>query len=363
MFLGLDISRRDVATVLAQADGTVLMALRTPLPPQSDSLQAWKTALETAQETILRGSVERSRIQGVACALDAAIDANGVVERGALAEGWHGFDLPRALREGLGIQSAHAASRVWCQSLAEERFGALRGSSGNWLYLHVGVHLGAIAQQVNDSSANAASANAASANATSANATSANAASTDESRVNGRNAGATTGATSGSSTRSELAWGEICIERDGALGSSGRRGTLEAYCTHDNFLARAASYGITVQSATEVWAQAGSSFAARSLCDDYVKRLAQGVGIAVSLLQPARIVVGGSLPDALGETLLSPLRATLREFCELPSDFVLCGTQLAQDGAVWGSVALAMQSFAAPPLADKGRDKSSTRTL
>jgi len=348
MFLGLDISRRDVATVLAQADGTVLMALRTPLPPQSDSLQAWKTALETAQETILRGSVERSRVQGVACALDAAIDANGVVERGMLAEGWHGFDLPRALREGLGIQSAHAASRVWCQSLAEERFGALRGSSGNWLYLHVGAHLGAIAHQVNDSNTNAASANAASA---------------DESRVNGRNAGATTGATSGSSTRSELAWGEVCIERDGALGSSGRRGTLEAYCTHDNFLARAASYGITVQSATEVWAQAGSSFAARSLCDDYVKRLAQGVGIAVSLLQPGRIVVGGSLPDALGETLLSPLRATLREFCALPSDFVLRGTQLAQDGAVWGSVALAMQSFAAPSLADKGRDKSSTRTL
>jgi predicted NBD/HSP70 family sugar kinase len=343
MFLGLDISRRDVATVLAQADGTVLMALRTPLPPQSDSLQAWKTALETAQETILRGSVERSRIQGVACALDAAIDKNGVVERGMLAEGWHGFDLPRALREGLGIQAAHAASRVWCQSLAEERFGALRGSSENWLYLHVGAHLGAIAHQVNDSSANAASAN--------------------EWRVNGRNAGATTGAASGSSTRSELAWGEVCIERDGALGSSGRRGTLEAYCTHDNFLARAASYGITVQSAPEVWAQAGSSFAARSLCDDYVKRLAQGVGIAVSLLQPARIVVGGSLPDALGETLLSPLRATLREFCAPPSDFVLSGTQLAQDGAVWGSVALAMQLFASPSLADKGRDKSSTRTL
>ena len=354
MFLGLDISRRDVATVLAQADGTVLMALRTPLPPQSDSLQAWKTALETAQETILRGSVERSRIQGVACALDAAIDANGVVERGMLAEGWHGFDLPRALREGLGIQAAHAASRVWCQSLAEERFGALRGSSGNWLYLHVGAHLGAIAHQVNDASANATSANATSANATSANATSAN-----EWRVNG----ATIGATSGSSTRGELAWGEVCIERDGALGSSGRRGTLEAYCTHDNFLARAASYGITVQSATEVWAQAGSSFAARSLCDDYVKRLAQGVGIAVSLLQPGRIVVGGSLPDALGETLLSPLRATLREFCAPPSDFVLGGTQLAQDGAVWGSVALAMQSFASPSLADKGRDKSSTRTL
>lgn len=324
MFLGLDISRRDVATVLAQADGTVLMALRTPLPPQSDSLQAWKTALETAQETILRGSVERSRIQGVACALDAAIDKNGVVERGMLAEGWHGFDLPRALREGLGIQAAHAASRIWCQSLAEERFGALRGFSGNWLYLHVGAHLGAIAHQVNDASANVAS---------------------------------------GSSTRGELAWGEVCIERDGALGSSGRRGTLEAYCTHDNFLARAASYGITVQSATEVWAQAGSSFAARSLCDDYVKRLAQGVGIAVSLLQPGRIVVGGSLPDALGETLLSPLRATLREFCAPPSDFVLSGTQLAKDGAVWGSVALEMQSFASPSLADKGRDKSSTRTL
>lgn len=323
MFLGLDLSRRDVATVLAQADGTVLMALRTPLPPQSDSVQVWKTALETAQETILRGGVERSRIQGVACALDAAIDDLGVVERGALAEGWHGFDIPRALQESLGIQSAHAQSRVRCESLGEERFGALRGATQSWLYLHVGTHLGAVVCHA-----------------------------TNAISMNGQRASGQVDAAE-SSTRSELAWGEICIERDGALGSSGRRGTLEAYCTGDNFLARAAGYGITVQDATEVWAQANSGFAARSLCDDYLKRLAQGVGIAVSLLQPARIVVGGSLPDALGETLLSPLRTTLREFCAPPADLVLSGTQLKGDGAVWGSVALAMQSFTSP--LDKGR--------
>ena len=344
MFLGLDLSRRDVATVLAQADGTVVMALRTPLPPQSDSIQTWKTALETAQETILRASVERSRIQGVACALDAAIDDLGVVERGMLAEGWHGFDIPGALREGLGIQSARAQSRIWCQSLGEERFGGLRGTTQSWLYLHIGTYLGAVVHHADATSANATNANATNTNATNANGQRANRHDANVRRE--------------SSTRNELAWGEICIERDGALGSSGRRGTLEAYCAEDSFLARAAGYGITVQNASEVWAQANNSFAARSLCDDYVKRLAQGVGIAVSLLQPARIVVGGSLPDDLGETLLEPLRATLHEFCAPPAGLLISGTQLKGDGAVWGSVALAMQSFASP--LDKG--KSSTRS-
>ncbi len=250
--------------------------------------------MDTAQETLIRSQIERVQIKGVACALDAVFDANGIVQRGALGEGWHNFDIPRALQEALNIKQTRAASRIWCESLGEERFGAWRGFVGSWLYLHVGTRLGAVVHHAD------------------------------------------------SSTRNEIAWGDLCIERDGTLGSSGRRGTLEAYCTTDNFLARAAGYGITLQNAAEVWAQSASNFAARAVCDDFVRRLAQGIGNAVSLLQPQQVVLGGSLPDSLDETLLQPLRASLHEFCALPTDFVLRGTPLARDGAVLGAVALAM---------------------
>ncbi len=269
------------------------MALRTVLPPQSDSHQVWKLALETAQETLIRSQTERAQIEAAVCALDAKFDQNGVVQRSILAQGWHGFDMPQALRDGLNIRMARAASRIICESWGEERFGALR-EADNWLYLHVGETLGAVAKTA-------------------------------------------------SSTRYEPDWAEICVERDGALGSSGRRGTLEAYCTSGNFLARAASYGITVAGASEVWAQSDGNFAARSLCEDYVRRLAQGIGVAATLLCPTRIVVGGSLPETLGEKLLQPLHSSLREFCDVSPALTLTKTQLARDGAVWGSVALAMQ--------------------
>ena len=314
MFLGIDVSRRDVATILMQADGAVVLALRAPLPLNSDSVQTWKLAMETAQETLIRSQIERAQIKGAACALDAVFDANGIVQRGVLAEGWHDFDIPRALRETLSIRNTRAASRIWCESLAEGCFGVWRGFAGNALYLHVGARLGAVIR-TKSSTRNA----------------------NDESSSNESSSGAN------SVVQREIAWGELCIERDGALGSSGRRGTLEAYCTEDNFLARAAGYGITSQNAAEVWAQSGSGFAARSVCDDFVRRLAQGVGNAITLLQPLQIVLGGSLTNALGETLLAPLRSSLREFCDVPTDFVLQGTQLARDAAVLGAVALAME--------------------
>ena len=307
MFLGIDVSRHDVATILMQADGAVVLALRAPLPLNSDSVQTWKLAMETAQETLIRSQIERAQIKGAACALDATFDENGVVQRGALAEGWHDFDVSRALQETLSISKTRAASRIWCESLAEERFGAWRDFAGSGLYLHIGARLGAV-HRAPSSTRNAPS---------------------SSTRV--------------PMARREIAWGELCIERDGTLGSSGRRGTLEAYCTQDNFLARAAGYGMTSQNAADVWAQSASSFAARSVCDDFVRRLAQGVGNAVSLLNPQQIVLGGSLANALGETLLAPLRTSLREFCALPADFVLQGTPLARDAAVLGAVALAMQ--------------------
>jgi predicted NBD/HSP70 family sugar kinase len=96
----------------------------------------------------------------------------------------------------------------------------------------------------------------------------------------------------------------------------------------------------------EIWQTYESNFAARSLCDDFVARLAQGIGGALTILNPAQLVLGGSLATALGETLLQPLRARLKDFC-LPAHFAhlpVGAGKLGDDAAALGAVALAMQN-------------------
>lgn len=419
MFLGIDVASRDVATVLAQPDGTIVLALRAPLPTLADAPQTWKIALDTAQETLLRGGIEPSKVRAVACALEAKITADGIVERSERAEGWHGFDLARSLRESLRIPNASAASRAFCEFLGEERFGAWRTNfaldprttNTQKPDATTEKELQNFTSRANAdiTNGNVANGNVATKNAPQfvASGEETNAINTefparnfaeravlaeravengddeksefgfsskksrDETRLYlrvGTYLDAVIAVTAGakSSTRNadfalpdgfwrQTDWGEICIERDGVLSGSGRRGTLEAYCGSENFLVRAAGYGLTLQSAPEIWAQTSNNFAARSLCDDYVRRLAQGVGSAISLWQPAHLLLGGALVDALGETLLQPLRAALPEFCATlflaapkqtvtPPQIQLAQTQLAHDGAVLGAVALAMRA-------------------
>lgn len=135
------------------------------------------------------------------------------------------------------------------------------------------------------------------------------------------------------------------VERDGELAPNGRRGSLEAYCGGDSFVTRAACYGLTLKSAREIWEMAGSDFAARSLCDDYVRRLAQGLDSTLALLNPRHVVLGGGMALGLSETLLAPLRSIIRGFCAPAhsANIEIALSQLGQDAAVLGAVALATQ--------------------
>lgn len=321
MLLGIDISSRDVAAVLAGEDGAAVLALRAARPVEGGTPQVWLAAMATARQCLQRANVESTSVRRVALAMDAPVDASGTVGKDARSEGWAGFNLPRALCEHLQIAEARAENRVVCEALGEARFGALRpapqtappgecqaasqeecqNSHDGWLFIHIGSMMGAAAH------------------------------------VNGR---LLRGA-----ARAALDIGAICIERDGALAAHGRRGSLEAYCGGESFVARAAGYGLTLRTAREIWELAPTNFAARSVCDDYVRRLAQGLGIAVAILNPRRVVLGGALSCELGETLLGPLRSATGEFCA-PAHLAhlqIGGAQLGDDAAALGAIALAMQ--------------------
>src|SRR3712207_1494905 len=126
MLLGIDISSRDIAVILAQDDGGAIVALRAELPREGGVPAVWRTSIETARQAMARGSIEPTQVVRAGLAIDLPIDERGIVGRGRNTVGWEGVDLPQVLRRDLGVAKARAASRVLCEALGEGRFGALR---------------------------------------------------------------------------------------------------------------------------------------------------------------------------------------------------------------------------------------------
>ena len=126
MILGLDLSRRDVACILAQDDGATIFAGRAPLPTNADSTQQWRAVIEMAQETLIRSMQPRAQIESVVLAMNARVDAKGKIEKSLGSEGWHNLDLVAGLRDNLQIANAQVFNRVVCEGAGEARFGALK---------------------------------------------------------------------------------------------------------------------------------------------------------------------------------------------------------------------------------------------
>jgi predicted NBD/HSP70 family sugar kinase len=154
VFLGIDLSSRDVATVLAGEDGATVLALRAARPLEGGTPAVWQVAMQTARETLMRGGLEPAQVYNVVLAIDAPLDAAGVVVRGIDTDGWEGFAVPLAMRNHLGVTDARVENRITCEAMGEARFGALRPvgeqaireySGCDWLFVHIGSHLGAAA--------------------------------------------------------------------------------------------------------------------------------------------------------------------------------------------------------------------------
>ena len=298
MFLGLEIGVAEVAVIIAREDGGAEVALRAPLPRVGGANAQWLAAMEVAREALLQSHLSANQIQSAGVAFFAPIDENSLVRKDARSASWESFDLRRALREHLGIENARVASRVHCAAMAEFRLGALRESEQG-LYVALGREVESAAL------------------------------------VSGVLLRGASGAAS------EL--GAICLERDGELSASGHRGTLSAYCGAESFMTRARSYAVTFQTPHEIWSNRDSNFMAKSLCDEYVERLAQGLGTVCAILNPSRVVFGGELFEAFGEPLLVALRAPLGKYC-LPihaRQLEIVAGGLGRDAGVLGAVLLA----------------------
>lgn len=276
--------------------GAIQYARDRPLASALTPAQRWLELIELARDLCAGVSLEPAQLARVALVFPGELDNMGRVKAGA--QGFGGYDLKRGLREHLGTGEAEivVASDTVADAWAQSQAGVLR-EFDDWIYLGIGESLESVA------------------------------------------------CARGAWLQPDL--GGLVLQRDGAMDSAGRRGTFSAYCAELSFAEYARSYSLNV-SAPEIWALAASNFAARSLADDYVSRLAQGLASSVAALSPRRICIGGDLGRAIFSQIHVELASELRDYLGAHAwngDIVL-----SAPGENIAPGALALATLGAPPL-------------
>ena len=280
--------------------GQILFARRRALPAALPAAARWLQLIELARDVCAGISTEPAQLNRIALVFPGTLDGNGCVQIGV--EGFGGYDLKRGLREHLQTGDAElvVASVAVADAWAQHNAGVTRELE-NWLYLSLDAQLESVACVRN-------------------------------------------------------VWlapdlGGFVLERDGAMDSAGRQGTLSAYCAGQSFAERARSYSLNVPAA-QIWALSESNFAARSLARDYVSRLAQGLASAVAAFSPYRVCIGGDLGRAIFGQIHADLACELRDYRQSGDwngDIVLSVPGSSHAEALSPGV-LALATLGAPPL-------------
>lgn len=282
---------------LLDPNSAVLGQRERPLSSSLSPAQSWLQLIETIREVCFGAVVEPAALERIALVFPGALDARGHVASDVA--GFGGYDLARGLREHLHahceiVVASDTVADAWAQTQA----GVLRDCP-NWLYLGLDERIEAVAC-VKDAW-----------------------------------------------LQPDLA--ALVLERDGPLDGRGRRGTFAAFCAGNEFSERARSYALNVAPA-EVFQLAPSNFAAQSLSEDYVSRLAQGLAGGIVALHPSRVCIGGALGRALWPFIHSDLASELRDYL-LPGawngDLALAA--IGETGGI-APGALAVATLGAPPL-------------
>lgn len=291
MRLALDLAPLDAAAILADAAGTQRASVRHAISQENLNREgtpaAWRSLIDAAREVLAQTGTGPADVSSALISFPARFEG-GVVRRAYDTDGWNGFAPAAALVQAFALAPAvvTAAPRVLCAAAGEAAFGALQGSE-SWLYLRLDDDFDA--------------------------------------------------AISANGVSRALDLGDICLDRDGLVGPAGRRGELQAYCGGAALETRAAGYGLTHRGAAEIWELASSNAAAQSLCEDYARRLAQGISIARACFDFSVVCLGGHLALGAGARLHPLLERSLGEFCEPPKIVI---ATLGRDAAVFGALAL-----------------------
>ena len=303
--LGIDFGKRHLAVALADLSHDVLAERWVEMADDYEAEEGMLIATDLVERVLEEAGADRGRVLRVGMGIPGPVHETGMVGSSAILPGWAGTS-PEARMEELLDLPVRVGNDANLGALAEFTWGAGRGSSSVvYLKLATGIGAGLV--------------------------------------IGGRlfeGAGGTAG---------EI--GHTTIDDTGDICRCGNRGCLETYAgaaAIATLLSR--SFGQELDpDAVLRRAAAGDAGCRRALAD-----AGRHIGVAVAnlcnLVNPERIVVGGSMGQA-GAVLLDPLRESvrLRAIPSAAEDVEIVPGELGERAELLGAVALVLQEAALAP--------------
>ena len=297
--VGIDFGKRHLAVALADLSHRVLAEDRREMEDDYDAETGIECAAELVEGVLAEADTDRDRVVGVGMGLPGPVHASGVVGSSAILPGWAGTHAAERMSEQLGM-------RVWLGNdanlgaLSESFWGAGRGA-GTVVYLKLATGIGAGVV------------------------------------IDGRlfeGAGGTAG---------EI--GHTSLDETGDICRCGSRGCLETYASGTaiaGLLSRSLGEGLTLEDV--LTRSVGGDPGCRRALADAGRHIGASVADLCNLINPERIVVGGSMAVA-GDVLLDPLREAvgLRAIPSAAEDVGIVLGELGERAELLGAVALVLQ--------------------
>jgi predicted NBD/HSP70 family sugar kinase len=306
--VGIDLGKRHLAVAVADLAHNVLAEERRELDELSDANGAMEAAAALLDRVLAEGGADRSRIVGVGMGLPGPVHTSGAVGSSAILPGWAGISAAEDMESRLGLP-VRVSNDANLGALAEHVWGAGRGCSNmTYLKLSTGVGAGIIM----------------------------------DSRLWG-GAGGTAG---------EI--GHMTVDETGQICRCGNRGCLETFAGAPAILEPLSrSLGEDLEIEDVITRARDGDPGCRRVLEDAGRRVGVAVANLCNLVNPERIVVGGSVGMA-GEVILEPLRDSvrLRAIPSAAEDVEIVNGELGERAELLGAVALVLReaSLAVPGL-------------
>ena len=318
LFIGFDIGGTRMTAALGDATGQVLDTRRQRTGERWSADAALDMLSHMVSELVGCAAEANRDVARIGIGFGGPVDPErGIVRESHHVEGWDDTPLPRLLQERHGLPAV-MDNDANAGALGEALYGAGRGARGI-LYVNIGTGIGGGIV------------------------------------IGGRvHRGATT-------TAGEI--GHTIVDPNGPLCTCGKHGCLESLCSGWSIARRAREAVAQGQDAPGMLtkrleetgdlrsedvfeaAQAGDPCGQR-LLSETAEYLGIGIGNAVNLIDPERVIIGGGVAEA-GELLLEPVRAAVRRHA-MPApaqSLTVVAAELGYDAGVRGALALAVHGL------------------
>jgi predicted NBD/HSP70 family sugar kinase len=306
--VGIDFGKRHLAVALADLSHEILAERWVLMGDDYAADEGMRRAVELVERVLDEGDADRDRVIGVGMGIPGPVRETGVVGSSTILPGWVGRSPEERMAQLLQLP-VHGGNDANLGALSEFTYGAGRGAS-NLVYLKLATGIGAGIV------------------------------------IGGRlfeGAGGTAG---------EI--GHTTIDETGDICRCGNRGCLETYAGAAA-IARLVSRSLGVElGLDDVLSRAsGGDVGCRRALADAARHIGVAVANLCNLVNPERIVVGGSMARA-GDLLLEPLRESvnLRAIPSAAEDVEIVPGELGERAELLGAVALVLQEAS---LAQGGR--------